>query len=214
MSDLSKRASKYFLLQGLKLTGYVFLIYGILFLEWILIGSDDEIGVLNFTLQMFLLIGGFFSILMNVIFSMYGPNWYDGLALSMGARRKDVFLGEFIKQGVFVLCHFAVLMGVAIIFKKDMYKEYILFTSFLSFVLGPLGLIIGYSIRKYGKIIIFVIAIASGLCGAWGSIAITSGTFAVNFQNLNAYVIAVVGLIIFAGLEFVVYKLNQKSMVR
>ncbi|WP_028243294.1 hypothetical protein [Pseudobutyrivibrio ruminis] len=214
MSSLAKRSAKYFFKEGLKTLGLVLGLECLLIIEWLIIGSDEK-SLVEYVLNMFMSVGSIFIIMMNMMYSFYGPNWYDSMALSMGARRKDIFVGELIKQFTFVFGNFIALSLVAVIFQQYKYIILILISCIIAIALGPIGLIVGHKVSKYGKVIIMIIAIIGGVFGA--SLAIGGFWMKEYVTELSGFTfpLLIVGAIaIFALAELWAYKLNQKSMVK
>lgn len=215
MGSLANRARKFYFLQGLKLFGYVSAVQLILVFEWIMFGTE-EADMVGFVSQNFITFNAAFMVLFNMMFSIYGPNWYDSMVLSMGARRKDIFWGEIIKQVTYTTLTAALNIIVCIVFNHTNFLGYTFVAIATAMILGAGGLVIGYKIRKYGKIVIFgilmVIFILSGIVG--GLMAI--GKFTVISKLGSGLLLTAVGavaVIVFILLELWAYKLNQKSMV-
>lgn len=214
MSSLAKRSAKYFFKEGIKTLGLVLGLECVLIIEWLIIGSDEK-SLVEYVLNMFMSVGSIFIIMMNMMYSFYGPNWYDSMALSMGARRKDIFVGELIKQFTFVFGNFIALSLVAVIFQQYKYIILILISCIIAIALGPVGLIVGHKVSKYGKVIIMIIAIIGGFFGA--SLAIGGFWMKEYVTELPVFTfpLLIVGAIVIFGLaELWAYKLNQKSMVK
>lgn len=214
MSELSKRSAKYFFIQGLKWSGYVVLLQLVLCLEWYVLGVDEEGGALQYSLGMMLSLGGFFTALLNGIFAIYGPNWYDSLALSMGARRKDVFWGELIKQLTFVVASTVFYIILILITNQFRFINYTLLAAVFAIVVGPIGLVIGHKIKKYGKIFIVIIATFSGLFGMYvGMSSVTGSSALFALPEISILLVVLVAALLFVLFELWVYKLNSKCMV-
>lgn len=215
MSSLAKRSAKYFFKEGLKAVGLVLGIECLLVIEWLILGVDEEYFV-DYLFRMVMSVGCIIVVMINMMYSFYGPNWYDSLVMSMGARRKDIFIGELIKQATFVGSNLAVYVILIVIFNKYEYLLLMILSSIVSFALGPVGLVIGHKVHNHGKVIVFIIAMIAG-CGG-GFIGYFSATgVSIGIESMGAYVIIavlIIAVIIFALFEFWAYKLNQKSMVR
>lgn len=215
MSDLSKRTYKYYFLNGMKNYGIVLLLELVLILEWILIGSDEDL--MDFVPRMFVMVCGLFTPLMNGIYSMYGPSWYDSLTLSMGARRKDIFVGQIIRQLIMVVCNTAVVVLVGKIFLSDFFVYYAYATALVGLETGAAGLVIGHKLRRYGKIIIVIIAVGCAIVG--GSIGVGAATrgniyLLSNIASVPIVIYLIVIVLLYVGLEAWVYKLSKTMMVR
>ena len=214
MSSLAKRSAKYFFKEGLKTLGLVLGLECLLIIEWLIIGSDEK-SLVEYVLNMFMSVGSIFIIMMNMMYSFYGPNWYDSMALSMGARRKDIFIGELIKQFTFVGGNFVALSLIAVIFQQYKYIILILISCIIAIALGPIGLIVGHKVSKYGKVIIMIIAIIGGVFGV--SLAMAGfwmNEFITGFPAFTFQLVILGAIVIFGLAELWAYKLNQKSMVK
>ena len=214
MSSLAKRSAKYFFKEGLKTLGLVLGLEVLLIIEWLIIGSDEE-SIVEYVLNMFMSVGSIFIVMMNLMYSFYGPNWYDSMALSMGARRKDIFIGELIKQFTFVGGNFVALSLIAVIFQQYKYIILILISCIIAIALGPIGLIVGHKVSKYGKVIIMIIAIIGGVFGV--SLAMAGfwmNEFITGFPAFTFQLVILGAIVIFGLAELWAYKLNQKSMVK
>ena len=214
MSSLAKRSAKYFFKEGLKTLGLVLGMECLLIIEWLIIGLDRD-SLVDYVINMFMSVGSIFIVMMNMMYSFYGPNWYDSMALSMGARRKDIFIGELIKQFTFVGGNFVALSLVAIILHQYKYIIIVLTTSIIAIALGPIGLIVGHKVSKYGKVVILIMAMIAG--GFGGSCAFSGFWMKEYVTELPGFTfpLLIVGAFLIFGLaELWAYKLNQKSMVK
>ncbi len=216
MSDLSKRTLKYYVKSGLKNYGIILAIEAALALEWILIGFDEE-NLFEYVTRMSLMIGGLFTVLLNGMYSLYGPNWYDSLVLSMGARRKDIFWGQIIKQLILIVCNSVLLTVLALIIGKPFYLYYIYATAFMALILGGVGLVVGHKIKRYGKIVVVIVAVIAGVLG--GTVGVTAvfdqNTALLNFFGSTPLVaLPIAAIVIYVALEAWAYKLNKTMMVR
>ena len=214
MSSLAKRSAKYFFKEGLKTLGLVLGLEVLLIIEWLIIGLDKD-SLVDYVINMFMSVGSIFIVMMNLMYSFYGPNWYDSMVLSMGARRKDIFVGELIKQFTFVGGNFVALSLVAIILHQYKYIIIVLTTSIIAIALGPIGLIVGHKVNKYGKVIIMIIAIIGGCFG----VSLTGAgfwmkEFITDFPAFTLQLVILGAIVIFGLAELWAYKLNQKSMVK
>ena len=96
MNSLGMRSARYFLVRAVKYLGVVIGVGLFLVAEMFVlnIGEPDQMEVaLNW------LISGpiFMALIMNVAYSLYSVSWTDSVVLSMGARRKDIFIGDIIQ---------------------------------------------------------------------------------------------------------------------
>ncbi len=213
MSELSKRSAKYYFIGGLKQVGIMILLQVALVVEWVVLGYDDHENIMDFVIEMLITAGAYFTIFINLLYAMYGPNWYDSMVLSMGARRKDVFWGEMIKQITFVVGNSLVYMLVVAISKEHSYMYFILCSAVIGIAVGPLGLVIGHTMKKFGKLAVIIVALISGCFGAFLIFSVEDSKFAIKFPHIGFALVLLVGIVVFVASEAWVYKLNKKSMV-
>ena len=217
MSELSKRAAKYYFVQGLKQSLFVlaFLMMMTVFNSLVFIDGSVKDSFMN-SIGNALRYGSYMIILCNFMFSVYGPNWYDSIALSLGCRRKDIFIGEMIKQAVFVLSNFIVLIVLAVIGNMDSVMV-LIGTAILGFIMGPLGLILGHKIKKIGRIVIIIPIMIGVFLSATLSnvIAMRTEAFLTEGSSMTGFVIGfiIVAAVLYTLFEFLAYNLNKKSMV-
>ena len=217
MSELSKRAAKYYFVQGAKqaLFVFAFLMMMTVFNSLVFIDGSVKDSFMN-SIGNALRYGSYMIILCNFMFSVYGPNWYDSIALSLGCRRKDIFIGEMIKQAVFVLSNFIVLIALAVIGNMDSVMV-LIGTAILGFIMGPLGLILGHKIKKIGRIVIIIPIMIGAFLSATLSnvIAMRTEAFLTEGSSMTGFVIGfiIVAIVLYTLFEFLAYNLNKKSMV-
>ena len=217
MSELSKRAAKYYFVQGAKqaLFVFAFLMMMTVFNSLVFIDGSVKDSFMN-SIGNALRYGSYMIILCNFMFSVYGPNWYDSIALSLGCRRKDIFIGEMIKQAVFVLSNFIVLIALAVIGNMDSVMV-VIGTAILGFIMGPLGLILGHKIKKIGRIVIIIPIMIGAFLSATLSnvIAMRTEAFLTEGSSMTGFVIGfiIVAIVLYTLFEFLAYNLNKKSMV-
>lgn len=218
MNSLAKRTAKYFFKEGLKYLGVVIGLELILIIEWIALSYGEE-SVVDSVFNYFLQVGSILIILMNMLYAFYGPGWYDSIALSMGARRKDIFVGEIIKQLTFVVGNLLFFTAVCVAFGRSEEVNKLFISCIIAFALGPIGLIIGHKVKRFGKIFVFIIAFICAIIGGFVGVTQALSGDAFGFEIFSVIVKAklflfAVALVIFVLAEIWVYKLNQKSMVR
>ncbi len=213
MSELSKRTAKYYFIQGMKSVGLVLGIEVLLTVEFVVLGMGRDEGFVEYLTGTALTMGSYFMVFMNIIFGMYGPNWYDSMVLSMGARRKDVFWGEIVKQISFITVCTVLHVIIVIASKQYAYLYYVIGTAAIAIVTGPLGLIVGHKIKRYGKIIVVaIVAVCAGFGGFVGY-SFASGNTPFTISPIGAFTLAIGGVLLFVLFELWVYKLNSKCMV-
>ncbi len=215
MNSLSARTRKYYFLAGLKLFGYVAAVQLLLTIEWIFFGVE-EADIVGYVSQNIITFNAMFMVLFNMMFAIYGPNWYDSMVLSMGARRRDVFWGQLIKQCTYVGLSTILSIVLCVVFKHENFMGYTIVAVAAAMILGALGLAIGYKVKKYGKIVIFILLIIVGVqAGIWGFVL--AAGIKLPISSLNSYImlstIGVGAVVVFTLLELWAYKLNQKCMV-
>ena len=212
MSELSKKSAKYYFIQGIKMMGLIVALQAILCVEWALMAKDtatlfEEIS------RMSIMCGIMFMILFNLIYSVYGPNWLDSLVLSMGARRKDVFVGEIIKQFTFIILNTALYLIIAVVTDSKQWLPIILISVAVAALSGAIGQVIGHKIKKYGKVYLVVIGLIAGCFGAFASVTTFLEIDVLGFLNMSTGLVIALALVLFGLFEFWTYKLGQKSMV-
>ena len=213
MSDLRKRTCIYYFRDFVKLwllTGGLMLL---LLAEHFVIYAGNPLMLKN-SIRTCTSVCGLFIFLFNCIYALYGPAWNDSIVLSMGARRSDIFIGTTMRELVYPLSGLGVLYIICKL--TGLENLFGLETLLISAAIGLSGLarIIGYKVKKYGKIVTMVSAVIAGCCGSllatyWGGKS--------NWLDLSRtfFVGAFIGsLIIFVLLRFIIYRLNSKTAVR
>ena len=210
MSNLSKVSAKYYFIEGLKASGWCVLIQSVIILFQSLEASNHSMSSIEYAIENLLSLGIVFVILMNGVYSMYGPNWYDNIVLAMGGRRKDIFWGEIIKQFTIVFINSLLYIIVAIVSSNTGYVVNIFSGIIFAIIAGPIGVIIGFTVGKFGRYVILgVVAIA-------GSFGYAMAMSSLGFFDFPPYSVALLGLvasILYIVLEIWVYKLYQRLMV-
>ncbi len=212
MSDLSKRAAKYYLVQGVRL--FIAVLLGMTFVGtvWILTHFGETNYVESVFYRIFSL-GTVFMIMMNFMYSVYSPGWYDSMVLSMGARRKDIFWGVLIKQITFIVCYAIFLSLMSILTSRPERIKSIMMSSAVSLFMGAAGIIVGHAVKKYGRIVYHIFLIIVLGVGSGSLVMLEHREHVFTLGNATKYVIAMAGLLLFVIMEFVIYRLNKKSMV-
>ena len=212
MSELSKRSAKYFFIQGLKMMLLILGIQAVLCVEWALM-AEDTASMLEQITRMSLMCGIMFMILFNLIYAVYGPNWLDSLVLSMGARRKDVFVGEIIKQFTFIILNTIIYLTIAVTTDNKRWIPIIFISAVVAALTGAIGQVIGYKIKKYGKVYLVIIGLIAGCFGAFASVTTFLDIDVLESFNMSTGLIIALALVLFGLFEFWAYKLGQKCMV-
>ncbi len=212
MSDLSKRAAKYYLVQGVRL--FIAVLLGMTFVGtvWILT-HFGETNYVESVFYMILSLGTVFMIMMNFMYSVYSPGWYDSMVLSMGARRKDIFWGVLIKQITFSVCYAIFLSLMSILTSRPERIKSIMMSAAASLFMGAAGIIVGHAVKKCGRIVYYIFLIIVSGVGAGSMVMLEHREHVFTLGNATKYVIAMAGLLLFVIMEFVIYRLNKKSMV-
>ena len=217
MSELSKRAAKYYFVQGIKQFLFVigFIAMMIVF-NCLLFDQGSETEVFMDGVGMALFTGRLMVIALNFMFSVYGPNWYDSMALSLGCRRKDIFIGEMIKQAVFVLCNMILLISLATV-TKQRHSWILVVSGIFAFVVGPLGLVVGHKVKKIGMMVIVILMLVTAFLGQCvvNMIGPKLDVFLAEGHSCIGLVIGfiIVAAVLFTIFEYWAYKLNKNSMV-
>lgn len=215
MNSLSARTRKYYFLAGLKLFGYMAAVQLLLAVEWMFFGVEEE-DIVGFVSQNVITFNAMFMVLFNMMFAIYAPNWYDSMVLSMGARRRDVFWGQLIKQSIYVGLSAILSIVLCVVFKHENFLGYTFVAVAAAMILGALGLVIGYKVKKYGKIVIFGLLIIVGVqAGIWGFVLAAGIKLPIGSLN-SAIILSLIGVgavAVFVLLELWAYRLNQKCMV-
>ncbi|SFU89915.1 hypothetical protein [Butyrivibrio sp. INlla21] len=217
MGELSKRAAKYYFVQGTKQALFVLAFLAMITVLNCLVFVDGSVmDSLMDNIGSSIRYGSYMIVLCNFMFSVYGPNWYDSIALSLGCRRKDIFIGEMIKQVMFVLSDFIVLIALATVAKQEYIIVLIGFVV-LGLVMGPLGLIVGHKIKRIGRIVVLVTIMVGAFFSAMLSniIAMRTEAFITEGCPVTGVVIGfiIVAAVLYTLFEFWAYNLNKKSMV-
>lgn len=215
MNSLSARTRKYYFLAGLKLFGYMAAVQLLLAVEWMFFGVEEE-DIVGFVSQNVITFNAMFMVLFNMMFAIYAPNWYDSMVLSLGARRRDVFWGQLIKQSIYVGLSAILSIVLCVVFKHENFLGYTFVAVAAAMILGALGLVIGYKVKKYGKIVIFGLLIIVGVqAGIWGFVLAAGIKLPIGSLN-SAIILSLIGVgavAVFVLLELWAYRLNQKCMV-
>ncbi|SDI50803.1 hypothetical protein SAMN05421493_11664 [Pseudobutyrivibrio sp. 49] len=215
MKSLARRSAEHYFIQGIKIFGLVMGLQVILAFEFFLMGAEMT-DMLGYIVQNVVAFTGMFMILFNTIYAIYGPNWLDSVVLSMGARRKDVFWGQIIQQLTFITGCVIVSLAICFIFDRKMLVGFTFLAAAASILAGVIGTVIGYKIKKFGKIvmmiIIMIMACLGGVVGAMAAVGKQIHISALN-NGLSLTVIGVGTIIVFILLELWAYKLNSKCMV-
>lgn len=212
MGILSKRAAKYYFLHGLKLSAVS--IGSILCVGFVwtltMFGVDDwNESVIRMVLQFTRYIVPY----LNLCYSIYSPSWYDSLALSMGARRKDIFYGNIIKQSVFALTNVLFFGLIALISGQTGIVEQAAMITCMSLFSGAFGLYMGHKVKKYGRVVMMAACFIFIIFYMGTSLLyIVDGGFMAKIETYKQVLIAG-AVILFGVMEVLIYRVNKKSMV-
>ncbi|MBO4911124.1 MAG: hypothetical protein J5504_00230 [Butyrivibrio sp.] len=216
MSELSKRVVKYYFKQGFKLFAYVLL--GIIPLgcvwAFMVYGNDYD-----WKRQLFRMLFGYCEWLVPYFifcFSMQAPTWHDSMAMSMGARRKDVFCGNLIKQGTFALCSSFGYILLILWSRQTEQMNHVLFLLAISLASGSVGHFLGYKVYRYGRKVMLISVIAFLI-----TYSVVRVSYTINYyhmakmfsfeKNIFAYILGFI--ILFVVMEILIYKANKKCVV-
>ena len=215
MKSLARRSAEYYFMQGLKMFGLIMGLQLILAIEWIIMGVE-ETDLIGYVTQSIVIFSAMFMVMFNTLYTVYGPNWYDSIVLSMGARRKDVFRGQIIQQVTCIALCTIVNLAICIIFNHVEFIGYTILSAAVAFLFGVAGTVIGYKIKRFGKVVIFIILMIITCIGAALGALTALGkdlVFTVLSSGPLFPVIGIGTIIAFILLEIWAYKLNSKSMV-
>lgn len=214
MNSLGMRSARYFLVRAVKYLGVVIGVGLFLVAEMFVlnIGEPDQMEVvLNW------LISGpiFMALIMNVAYSLYSVSWTDSVVLSMGARRKDIFIGDIIQTIVLLGGAWLFMTIAAIITNQSTMIGFNSIIFVVGFPLGAVATIVAHKLQRYGRVAMFVFVFIAAILGgiAGGVNAFGELVFFNWFAGLSAITIIGVALIIYLLLEVYIYKLNKTSMV-
>ena len=214
MNSLGMRSVRYFLGRAVKYLGVVIGVGLFLVAEMFVlnIGEPDQIEVsLNW------LISGpiFMASIMNVAYSLYSVSWTDSVVLSMGARRKDIFIGDIIQTIVLLGGAWLFVTIAAIITNQSTMIGFNSIIFVVGFPLGAVATIVAHKLQKLGRVVMFVFVFIAAILGglAGGMTAYEGAAFFNWFAGLSAITIIGVALIIYLLLEVYIYRLNKTSMV-
>ncbi|RKM58137.1 hypothetical protein D6853_00955 [Butyrivibrio sp. X503] len=212
MSELSKRTAKYYFVQGIKL--FLVMLLGIVIFGavWTNIYLG-EVDITDKVLYRILSFGGVFMIMMNMMYSMYSPGWYDNMVLSMGARRKDIFFGDFIKQITFIICNMLLYSTMALAVHKSEHIKRILICGVFALLMGAVGIIVGHIIKKYGRTTFIVISVVCSATFGLIMCEVANGIHLFGLGENKENVISIAAVLLFVFMEYVIYRLNRKVMV-
>lgn len=214
MNSLGMRSVRYFLGRAVKYLGVVIGVGLFLVAEMFVmnIGEPDQMEVvLNW------LISGpiFMASIMNVAYSLYSVSWTDSVVLSMGARRKDIFIGDIIQSVVILGGTWLFVTIAAIITNQSTMIGFNSIIFVVGFPLGAVATIVAHKLQKLGRVVMFVFVFIAAILGgiAGGMTAYEGAGFFNWFAGLSAITITGAALIIYLLLEVYIYRLNKTSMV-
>ena len=212
MGILSKRVAKYYFLHGLKLAAITIGSILCAGFVWILsmFGVDDwNERVIRMVLQFMFYMVPF----LNLCYSMYSPGWYDSLTLSMGARRKDIFYGNIVRQSVFIFANALFFCLFVLISGQTSFIVQVLPLVCISFLSGAFGLYMGHKVKKHGRVILFLATLVFVILFNVTSILVLINDRFMAIFNAYKPFMTVGAVILFVILEVLVYRVNKKSMV-
>jgi hypothetical protein len=214
MNSLGMRSARYFMVRAVKYLGVVIGVGLFLVAEMFVvnIGEPDQMEVaLNW------LITGpiFMALIMNVAYSLYSVSWTDSVVLSMGARRKDIFIGDIIQTIVVLGGAWLFVTIAAIITNQSAMIGFNSIVFAIGFPFGALATVVAHKLQKLGRVVMFVfVFIAAMLGGLAGGLSASGAVISLDwFAGLSAITITGAALIIYLLLEVYIYRLNKTSMV-
>lgn len=212
MGILSKRAAKYYFLHGLKLSAVSIGSILCVGFVWTLTMFGED-GWDERVIRMALQFTRYMVPYLNLCYSIYSPSWYDSLALSMGARRKDIFYGNIIKQSVFALTNVLFFCLLALISGQTGIVEQAVSIACISLFGGAFGLYMGHKVKKYGRVVMMAACFIFVIFYTGTSLLyIIDGNFIAKVEAYKPVLIAG-AVILFGVMEVMIYRVNKKSMV-
>lgn len=214
--SLAARSLTYYLKTSVQYIGYSIAIAALIFVEFLFIHSG-EVDAFGIAFRMAVSILALFIAMLNPMYALYSPNWYDGNVLSMGGRRKDIFWGSIVKEILFILMGLIIVSVIYSIYGTPEMIPIAVYLMFGSLPFTGLARIIGHKIRKNGRIAVIAIAIVAGLSAAAASMISNSRLYDFNFLpeggvSMLLYILIALG--IYAVLQIFIYRLCSKAMVR
>lgn len=216
MSDLRKRTCIHYLKDAMKMLLLALGIEAIIIVEQIIL-SVGELDSISSMFSSAIVLFGLFILLLNVIYAMYGPAWTDSIVLSMGVRRSDIYVGNILKEITFAGAGLIILLAACNFTGTYDLMFYSIYVCIASLVCANVARIIGYKIRKFGKIAIMVTVVICSLSGmAVGmSVALDGLVFDWLKFSVNTTIITWgVALVIYVILQGIVRRLNSKTRVQ
>ena len=214
--SLAARSLTYYLKTSVQYIGYSIAIAALIFVEFLFIhsGEADTFGI---AFRMAVSILAMFIAMLNPMYALYSPNWYDSNVLSMGGRRRDIFWGSIVKEILFILMGLIIVSAIYSIYGTPEMIPTAVYLMFGSLPFTGLARIIGHKIRKNGRIAVVVIAIVAGFSAAAVSMISNSGLYVFDFLpeggvSMLLYILIALG--IYAVLQIFVYRMCSKAMVR
>ncbi len=215
MGILSKRAAKYYFLHGLKLSAVS--IGSILCAGFVwtlsMFGVDDWNERVIRVIRMVLQFTRYIVPYLNLCYSIYSPSWYDSMVLSMGARRKDIFYGNIVRQSVFIFANALFFCLFVLISGQTSFIVQVLPLVCISFLSGAFGLYMGHKVKKHGRVILFLATFVFVILFNVTSILVLINDRFMAIFNAYKPFMTVGAVILFVILEVLVYRVNKKSMV-
>ena len=214
--SLAARSLTYYLKTSVQYLGYSIAIAALIFVEFLFIhsGEADAYGI---AFRMAVSILAMFIAMLNPMYALYSPNWYDSNVLSMGGRRRDIFWGSIVKEILFILMGLIIVSAIYSIYGTPEMIPTAVYLMFGALPFTGLARIIGHKIRKNGRIAVIIIAVLAGFSAATASalsrvriniLDILPGDGA----SMLLYILIALG--IYAVLQIFIYRLCSKAMVR
>lgn len=214
--SLAARSLTYYLKSSLQYFGYALGIGTLIFVEFLFIhsGEADAIGI-AFRMAVAILV--MFIAMLNPMYAMYSPNWYDANVLAMGGRRKDIFWGSIIKEILFLLMGVILVSVIYVIYGTPEMIPASVYIMVGSLPFTGLARIIGHKIRKNGRVAVVIIALVAGFSAAAAS---TFSGLGKNISDLlpsggaSMVLFILVAVGIYSVLQIFVHRLCSKAMVQ
>jgi len=215
MDTLKARTIKFYLIKSFQLVVITIGLGLLLFVEGLFFGigeADQMIESINLG-STGLLIG---TMLMPAMYAIYGPNLYDSLVLSMGARRIDIYWGNILKEIVFFVCAAIIICLCGIFTGFTMYKNISIVIPSIGLFMSSLCRLFAIKFKNAGKMVVIIIVLMCAMTGAMCGYTSEQGTLVEIISNLNVellFATAIISLIFYVIIEKIILSSIMKMSV-
>ncbi|MCR5416466.1 MAG: hypothetical protein K6E79_06700 [Pseudobutyrivibrio sp.] len=215
MDTLKARTIKFYLIKSFQLVVITIGLGLLLFVEGLFFGigeADQMIESINLG-STGLLIG---IMLMPAMYAIYGPNLYDSLVLSMGARRIDIFWGNILKEVTFSVCSAIIICIFGAVIDLPNFTTLSLIVPSFGLIMSALCRLVAIKFKNVGKLAIVVVALISGFVGATVGYTFEQNTLVDVFSNMNVglfVVLGIIGVVAYAIVERLIFGSIMKLSV-